>query len=123
MEEQKKMELENKNIAEEQQAAGQPETKPESALAYKDTLEVSQILRSYYPEECYITGNTPSTMDMENILKVDYQRVNNLAMLGVFVVVMMSFHSPVMPLVSIYFFPFASNRAGASRVKGGCRSG
>ena len=76
-------------------------TKPESALAYKDTLEVSQILRSYYPEECYITGNTPSTMDMENILKVDYQRVNNLAMLGVFVVVMMSFHSPVMPLVTM----------------------
>ena len=37
MEEQKKMELENKNIAEEQQAAGQPETKPESAAEQPET--------------------------------------------------------------------------------------
>lgn len=76
-------------------------TKPESDLAYRNTLEVSERIRSYYPEECYITGNTPSTMDMENILKVDYKRVNNLAMLGVFLVVMMSFRSPIMPLVAM----------------------
>ncbi len=76
-------------------------TKPESALAYRDTLEVRGILEKHYPEECYITGNTPSTMDMENILKIDYKRVNNLAMAGVFLVVMMSFHSPIMPLVTM----------------------
>lgn len=76
-------------------------TKPESRTAYKDTELVSERIRKYYPEESYITGNTPTTEDMEKILIPDYTLVNNLAMLSIFIVVALSFHSPLMPIAAM----------------------
>ena len=76
-------------------------TKPESATAYKDTDEISDIIKSYYPEDSYITGNTPVTMDMEKVLGPDYNMVNALAMIAIFIVVAISFHSPVMSIAAM----------------------
>lgn len=76
-------------------------TKPESPIAYAYTKEVSELIRSYYPEDSYITGNTPVTEDMEAILIPDYRMVNTLAMLSIFLVVAISFHSPIMPIAAM----------------------
>lgn len=76
-------------------------TKPESATAYKYSQEVTDIIRKYYPKESYITGNTPTTSDMQEVLVPDYKLVNNLAMLSIFIVVAISFHSPIMPLTAM----------------------
>ena len=54
-------------------------TKPESTTAFKYSDEVSDIIKSYYPGEAYITGNTPATQDMETVLIPDYNLVNGLA--------------------------------------------
>ncbi|SFG12763.1 efflux RND transporter permease subunit [Oribacterium sp. WCC10] len=76
-------------------------TKPESTTAYKYSGEVSDIINSYYPGEAYITGNTPTTKDMEAVLIPDYKLVNALAMLSIFIVVAISFKSVFMPLVAM----------------------
>ncbi|MBP3240224.1 MAG: MMPL family transporter [Oribacterium sp.] len=76
-------------------------TKPESTTGFKYSNEVSDIINSYYPGEAYITGNTPTTMDMEAVLIPDYNLVNALAMLSIFLVVAISFKSVVMPVVAM----------------------
>lgn len=76
-------------------------TKPESTTAFKYSQEVSDIIKRYYPGEAYITGNTPTTMDMEMVLIPDYNLVNALAMLSIFIVVAISFKSVVMPIVAM----------------------
>ncbi|ETP71454.1 putative RND superfamily exporter [Lachnospiraceae bacterium JC7] len=76
-------------------------TKPESTTAFKYSQEVSDIINRYYPGEAYITGNTPTTMDMETVLIPDYNLVNALAMLSIFIVVAISFKSVVMPIVAM----------------------
>ena len=76
-------------------------TKPESKASYQYTTEVSGIIRKHYPDNVYITGNTPATMDMQEILIPDYRLVNSLAMIAVYLVVAISFHSPIMPLAAM----------------------
>ncbi len=76
-------------------------TKPESKTAYKDSEEVSALIKQYYPTDTYITGNTPTTEDMEEILIPDYTLVNNLAMISIYIVVALSFHSFVMPVIAL----------------------
>ena len=76
-------------------------TKPESPTAYKCTDEVTDIIRKYYPDEAYVTGNTPTTRDMEEILIPDYKLTNSLAMLCIYTVVALAFKSLLMPLVAM----------------------
>ncbi len=76
-------------------------TRPESEASYRYTDEISDIIESYYPEGAYITGNTPVTMDMEKVLIPDYTMVNALAMIAIFIVVTLSFKSPVMALTAM----------------------
>lgn len=76
-------------------------TKPESPTAYKCTDEVTDIIRRYYPDEAYVTGNTPTTRDMEEILIPDYKLTNSLAMLCIYTVVALAFKSLLMPLVAM----------------------
>ncbi len=76
-------------------------TKPESTTAFKYSQEVSDIINSFYPGEAYITGNTPTTKDMEAVLIPDYNLVNALAMMSIFLVVAISFKSVVMPVIAM----------------------
>ncbi|MBO6308023.1 MAG: MMPL family transporter [Oribacterium sp.] len=76
-------------------------TRPESPTAFKCSDEISGIIKKYYPEEAYITGNTPTTKDMENVLVPDYNLVNALAMISIFLVVAISFKSVVLPFVAM----------------------
>ena len=76
-------------------------TKGESKLAYKAANEIKQTVNEYYPNENYITGNTYATMDMENILKDDYNKVNNLSLIGVFLVVAFSFKSVLLAVLAM----------------------
>ena len=74
-------------------------TKPESKAAYEYYDEVQQIIQGYYGEDnTFIAGNTPTTEDMENILKKDYTMVNNLAMISIFIVVAIAFKSVIIPI-------------------------
>ena len=74
-------------------------TKGESDIAFQCTDQIRDIMKKYYPEESYVVGETPSTQDIKVTITEDNTRVNVLSLLGVFMVVMFSFHSVLIPLV------------------------
>lgn len=74
-------------------------TKTESPKAFESCAEIDRILHRYYPDSAYLVGETPSTQDIKETIVEDYNRVNLLSMAGVFLVVMFSFRSLVIPLI------------------------
>ena len=76
-------------------------TKTESAEAFKDSDAIQEIVKKYYPDGSYLVGETPSTQDIKSFIVKDYENVNVLSLAGVFLVVMMSFKSAVMPILVI----------------------
>lgn len=74
-------------------------TKGESDIAFQCTDQIRNIMKKYYPEDSYVVGETPSTQDIKATITEDNTRVNVLSLLGVFLVVMFSFHSVLIPLV------------------------
>ncbi len=74
-------------------------TKEESPTAFEAAEEIEGIIRSYYPHDSYLVGGTPSTIDIKKTIVEDYNLVNILSLLGVFVVVMLSFKSLAIPIV------------------------
>ena len=74
-------------------------TKDESTYAYQCTDEVRSIVESYYPEDSYLVGMTPSTQDIQSIITNDYNFVNVLSLLGVAIVILFTFHSAIIPIV------------------------
>lgn len=74
-------------------------TKEESAMAFQCADEIQGIIKEYYPENSYLVGGTPSTQDIEKVITKDYKLVNILSMVGVFLVVMLTYKSLAIPIV------------------------
>lgn len=74
-------------------------TKTESAQAFRCTDEIKGIVERYYPSDSYLVGETPSTEDIKTTITEDNARVNVMSLLGVFLVVMFSFRSFVVPVL------------------------
>ena len=74
-------------------------TSDESDFAFQCANEITSIVKSYYPEDSYITGVIPSTQDIKSIITADYSFVNLLSILGVGLVVLISFKSLIIPVV------------------------
>lgn len=74
-------------------------TKTESDEAFKCTDQIRDIVDRYYPVGAYLVGETPSTEDIKTTITSDNARVNTLSLLGVFLVVMFSFRSFIIPVV------------------------
>lgn len=74
-------------------------TSAESPLAYRCVEEMTEIVRQYYPEESYVVGVTPSTMDIQEIITKDYNFVNLLSLAGVALVILLTFKSAMIPIV------------------------
>lgn len=76
-------------------------TKSESTLAFETSDEIQSIVRSYYPENSYVAGNTPSTQDLKVICDADYAMVNAFSLIGVAIVVILAFQSILLAVVAI----------------------
>lgn len=74
-------------------------TSDESEFAFQCSDEIRSVVSSYYPEDSYVTGVTPSTQDIKQIITKDYSFVNLLSTLGVALVVMVTFKSFLVPVV------------------------
>ena len=82
-------------------------TKEESEAAFNASDEVLSIVKKYYPEDSYLVGGTPATQDIKTVITKDYKLVNALSLIGVFIVVMISFHSLAIPIVVMIPIEFA----------------
>lgn len=72
----------------------------ESETAFQYTDEIRGIVQKYYPnEDTYVLGVTPATQDIRDIITADYSSVNVLSLLGVALVVAITYKSLFLPLV------------------------
>lgn len=76
-------------------------TAEESNFAFECSEKLDAKIKEYYPENSHVLGLTPTTIDMKNILNEDYSFVNMLSMLGVILVVAISFQSALVPMLVI----------------------
>ena len=76
-------------------------TKDESEAAFEASDEIQELIRSYYPTDSYLVGETPATQDIKTTITKDYSFVNMLSLAGVFLVVMFSFKSVAIPVAAM----------------------
>lgn len=76
-------------------------TKEESEYSFQCSEKLTEIVKKYYPEDSYVIGMTPTTIDIRDILTDDYNRVSIISLLGVAIVVMITFNSVLVPILVI----------------------
>lgn len=77
------------------------ENREESSYSFQCSEKLTEIVKNYYPEDSYVIGMTPTTMDIRDILTDDYNRVSIISLAGVALVVMLTFHSVMVPVLVI----------------------
>lgn len=76
-------------------------TAEESDYAFACADKLTEMVHQYYPEGAYVIGMTPTTMDIRDILTEDYNRVSIISLIGVAIVVMLTFRSLLIPVFVI----------------------
>jgi Predicted exporters of the RND superfamily len=74
-------------------------TASESDLGFNSVTEISNMVKKYYPDNSYIIGVTPSTMDIKNVIVDDWTKIDKLSLLGVALAIMLAFRSLALPIV------------------------
>ena len=74
-------------------------TAAESELAYKTLDDIKEITKKYYDDRFYYTGTTPVTIDMEESIQSDYNVVNLISILAIFIILVFTFKSFVTPIL------------------------
>lgn len=64
-------------------------------------MKIDSKIREYYPENSHVPADLYHAIDMKNILNEDYSFVNMISMLGVILVVAISFRSVLVPMLAI----------------------
>lgn len=77
------------------------DTEQESDYAFACSQELENLVKEYYPEDAYVIGMTPTTIDIRDILTDDYNKVSILSLAGVAAVVMVTFSSILVPILVI----------------------
>lgn len=77
------------------------DTEQESAYAFECNKKLEETVTSYYPENSYVIGMTATTIDIRDILTDDYNKVSILSLIGVAIVVMITFRSILVPILVI----------------------
>ena len=77
------------------------ENREESSYFFQCSENLTEIVKKYYPEASYVIGMTPTTMDIRDILTDDYNRVSIISLAAVALVVMLTFHSVMVPVLVI----------------------
>lgn len=77
------------------------DSEQESEYAFACSADLERVIKEYYPEDSYMIGMTSTTMDIRDILTDDYNKVSLLSLAGVAIVVMVTFHSILVPILVI----------------------
>ncbi len=72
----------------------------ESDKAFEYANNIRDIVKKYYPQDqTYLIGVTTSTQDIKEVITTDYNHVNAISLLGVALVVALTFKAFVLPFV------------------------
>lgn len=76
-------------------------TNGEDQMAFKTNNDIQAILNHYYPNENYLAGVTPSTIDIKDVIESDYNQVNLLSILGIGIIILFTFKSLAAPFLLV----------------------
>ena len=74
-------------------------TKDESTLAFQCADEIQSIVKKYYPADSHVVGPTTFTQDIKDTITSDYDAVDAISILTVALVIMLNFHSFLLPVL------------------------
>lgn len=73
----------------------------ESDITFTTIDQILTTTQTFY-DEYYLTGQSASLYDMKNVVGVDMNRINLIAIIGIFIVLLLSFRSLTIPLLLIF---------------------
>ncbi|MGO1818162.1 MAG: efflux RND transporter permease subunit [Senegalia sp. (in: firmicutes)] len=76
-------------------------TKFEGERAFEVVEEVRDVAQKYYPDKWYLAGESASTYDLMDTIKADNIRVNLIAITAVFIVLLLTFKSLIIPVILV----------------------
>lgn len=76
-------------------------TVQESQYAFDCSQKLEKVIREFYPDDAYVIGMTPTTIDIRDILTDDYNKVSLLSLAGVALVVLVTFQAILVPILVI----------------------
>lgn len=76
-------------------------TVQESKYAFDCSQKLENVIREFYPDDAYVIGMTPTTIDIRDILTDDYNKVSLLSLAGVAFVVLVTFQAVLVPILVI----------------------
>ena len=74
-------------------------TDGESEAAFEAIADIQAILDTYYPNENYVAGGTPSTLDIKTVIEADYSHVNIISIIGIGIIILFTFKSLITPFI------------------------
>lgn len=80
----------------------------ESNYSFQCSKTIDETVKRYYPDNSYVIGLTPTAMDIKDILTGDYNRVSIISLIGVALVVMITFRTILVPILLMIPIELAS---------------
>ena len=77
------------------------DTAEEGDAAFETVQKVQSTAKTYY-DTCYLTGQSASLFDMKNVVEVDTGIVNLVAIIGIFLVILLTFRSISVPVFLVF---------------------
>lgn len=74
-------------------------TDSESPRTFAALSNIQMVLQKAYPNQYYIAGSTPSTLDIKRVIESDYSFVNLISIIGVGIIILFTFKSLLIPFV------------------------
>lgn len=73
----------------------------ESDITFTTVDTILETADAYY-DDVYLTGQSASLNDMKNVVGVDMNRINLIAIIGIFIVLLITFRSLTIPMLLIF---------------------
>lgn len=78
------------------------DTLSEGNTAFNTVEQIAETTKSFYGDSVYMAGPSANTNDMKNIVNRDTKVVNFLAIFSIFIVLLISFRSAVLPFLLLF---------------------
>lgn len=78
------------------------DTAAEGDLAFSTVESLQKTIGDYYGEDFYTAGQAANLYDMKNVVAVDNTRVNLIAVIAIFLVLLITFRSAMLPIILLF---------------------
>lgn len=77
------------------------DTGEEGEYAFNTVQDVMDAAETNY-DKCYIAGQSATLLDMKNVVSTDTRRINLVAVIGIFIVLLLTFRSLTIPFLLVF---------------------